>query len=109
MKNSIDGAAFDFGKRLQELRQSRNLTQEAVAMRLGLQTKTISQYETNLREPKYDTLKRLATIYNTSIDYMLNHDKRSNLYIDDLPPRKQQMVLDIFKAIRQEHEDGLDT
>lgn len=105
MNDSVDNAAFDFGKRLQELRLSRNLSQEDVATRLGLHTKTISAYETNLRAPKYAILKKLATLYNTSTDYMLNHADRANLYLDELPLRKQQLVLEIFNAVRQEYED----
>jgi len=105
MNDSVESVAFDFGKRLQELRLSRNLTQEDVAMRLGLHIKTISAYETNLRAPKYDILKKLATLYNTSTDYMLNHDDRANLYLDELPARKQQLILELFNAIRKEYEE----
>ena len=104
MSGSVDTVAYDFGKRLQELRLSRNLSQEDVAIRLRLHTKTISAYETNIRAPKYEILKKLATLYNTSTDYILNHDNRANLYLDELPPRKQQLVLEIFNAIRREHE-----
>ena len=104
MSDSVETVAFDFGKRLQELRLSRNLSQEDVAIRLRLHTKTISAYETNIRAPKYEILKKLATLYNTSTDYILNHDNRANLYLDELPPRKQQLMLEIFNAIRREHE-----
>lgn len=105
MNNSIDKDAFDFGNRLKELRLARNLSQDEVAKRLGLHTKTISAYETNVRAPKYEILKKLATLYNTSTDYMLNHDCRSCLYLDELPQRKQQLVLEIYRAIRKEYEE----
>lgn len=105
MSGFVDTVAFDFGKRLQELRLARNLSQEDVAKRLRLHPKTISAYETNIRAPKYEILKKLATLYNTSTDYILNHDSRSSLYLDELPPRKQQMIIEIFNAIRREHEE----
>jgi len=108
MKKPIDKDAFDFGHRLQELRQARGLTQEEVANRLGLHTKTISAYENNDRFPKYEILKKLATLYNASTDYILNHDKRTSLYLDDLPPTKQKLIVKIFEAIRTEYEEESD-
>ena len=105
MNEPTDNDVFDYGRRLQELRQARGFTQEEVANRLGLHIKTIGAYETNVRSPKYDILKKIATLYNTSIDYILNHDKRANLYLDELPIRKQELILEIFNAIRREYED----
>jgi transcriptional regulator with XRE-family HTH domain len=60
-----------FGPRLRELREEANLTVEQLAEKLGVVKQTISKYENNQREPKYEYLLKLAEIFNVSVDYLL--------------------------------------
>lgn len=59
------------GERLKYLREKKGLTQKDVATRLGLEPAAISKYELDMREPNIEALKKLATIFNVSIDYLL--------------------------------------
>ena len=58
-------------KRLRELRESHNMTQSGLAERLNSNYQTISDYERGKYFPSIDVLKILASIFNTSIDYLL--------------------------------------
>ena len=68
------------GKRLKGLRLSSRLSQEQVARLLDVSKNAISQYERDLRQPSYDTLLKLASIYHTNVDYLLGN--RRNFAID---------------------------
>ena len=57
--------------RLKELREDNDYTQEYVANYLNCKQNTYSQYETELREIPVELLKKLAILYNTSIDYIV--------------------------------------
>lgn len=97
--------AFDFGLRLKELRKKRKLTQKEVAARLGCSENTIRHYEDNTQNPPIENLVNLALIYNSSIDYILGMDSRSNIYIDDLSPKHQAFILDMVAKVRELFED----
>lgn len=59
------------GKRLRELRIKHNLKQEDIGIKVGMSNTTIANYELGLRNPRKDTLYKLADLYNTSVDYLL--------------------------------------
>lgn len=62
------------GNKLKELRTSKNLTQEEIAKLLNVAQGSYSNYEKNKREPDYETLKKIATFYKVSIDYLLDYN-----------------------------------
>ena len=57
--------------RLKLLRISNGFTQSAIAEKLHVRQNTYSQYENGVREIPIDSLKTLAVIYDTSIDYIV--------------------------------------
>lgn len=57
--------------RLKELRLSNNLTQEQIAQKLNITRNAYTLYETEKNTPTIETLKKLADIYKTSIDYIV--------------------------------------
>lgn len=59
------------GRRLRKLRQSNKLSQEQVAQRLDVSKNAISQYERGLRQPSYDILRKMVSLYHTSADFLL--------------------------------------
>ena len=58
-------------ERLKLLRISNGFTQAAIAKRLHVRQNTYSQYENGVREIPIELLKKLAVIYETSIDYIV--------------------------------------
>ncbi len=57
--------------RLKELRKSRKISQQKLAMDLNINQNSVSRYETGEREADYATLICLADYFNVSIDYLL--------------------------------------
>ncbi len=67
-------------------RKSRNLTQKEIAKLLNIEQTTYSGYETGYSRPDIDTLKKIANIFNTSIDYLVEYTPKNSLqigYLDD--------------------------
>lgn len=58
-------------ERLKLLRINNGFTQAAIAERLHVRQNTYSQYENGVREIPIELLKKLAVIYETSIDYIV--------------------------------------
>lgn len=56
-----------------ELRKSKNLTQEQLAIKLGIQRSTYSNYEGGKREPDFDTAKLVADFFEVSVDYLMGN------------------------------------
>ena len=62
-----------FGDVLRELIEERGMTQKQLGRDLNLAPSTLGNYVNNLREPDYETLKRIAAYFQVSIDYLLDH------------------------------------
>ena len=93
---------YDFGMRLKELREARQLSQQEVAARLEVGRTTVSGYERNTITPSVEQLVRMAVLYNTSLDYMMGLDNRACFYLDDLSKSQQETVKDIVFRLKQE-------
>ena len=57
------------GKKLQELRKARRLTQQQLADKMGVTRATVSNYEVGRRSPHLSELKRFAEFYGVGLDY----------------------------------------
>ena len=60
-----------FGKRLKELRKTRNLSQEEVAFVLGVAPGTISRYESLKMMPTEEVIYKTCRFFKISADYVL--------------------------------------
>lgn len=59
-----------YSKRLRDLREDRDLTQEAVAKVLNTTQSYYAQYENGKREIPFSRAIELARFYNVSLDYL---------------------------------------
>ena len=72
-----------FGRRLKQLRDSRNWTQEHLASRAGLPSAMISHFETGRRQkPSADNLVKLANALEVTIDYLLGRTDKPQVASD---------------------------
>ncbi len=53
------------------LRNKKRITQQRLAIELGINQNTLSRYETGQRQADYDTLIKIADYFDVSIDYLL--------------------------------------
>ena len=75
---------IDYGNYLYELRKENKLTQRFVAYQLSVSDKAVSKWETGKSKPDLDKLKLLATLYNVSLDEMLEQVNKKNVNINKI-------------------------
>jgi len=63
------------GTKLKEARKNANLTQEQLADVLGVSRQAITKWESDKGLPDIENLKHIASILNTSIDYLLAEEE----------------------------------
>ena len=61
-------------KRLKELREKKKITMQELGDLLNVSRSTVSLYESRQRQPDLKTLKKIADIFNVSVDYLLGHE-----------------------------------
>lgn len=66
------GDKMTVGSRIKSARKKAGLTQKQLGECLGISYQTIAQWENNLRNPKYTTLRRIAEALGVSAQYLLN-------------------------------------
>ncbi|EOP02091.1 hypothetical protein ICS_05725 [Bacillus cereus BAG2O-3] len=93
-----------FGIRLHTLRKERKLRQEDMAKQLGIARTTYAMYEQGNREPDYNTLIKLATFFEVSIDYLLGTTEIRQV-TDLQDPELYQWFKDIKNATPQKREE----
>lgn len=67
---------MEFGERLKCLREENKLSREELSEKLKISYSSVSKYETNIRFPDKETLKKIADFFSVSVDYLLG---RSNI------------------------------
>lgn len=63
------------GDRIRSLREKNNLTQEQIAKKIGISRGTYAHYEINKRRPDYETLIKIANLFDVSTDYLLKGEE----------------------------------
>jgi len=88
-----------FGDILRNLLEERNLSQKQLSAELNVAASTLGNYIRNLREPDYETLKRLAAYFDVSTDYLLDycHSPAGN--------RLENELLRVFRALTVEQQE----
>ena len=93
-----------FASRLKQLRLNKNLRQEQVANLIGVNKSAISTYENNTRQPSFEILVRLATLYRVSTDYLLGRTDSRSLDLSGLTNEEAAAVSEIVAIMTQKNE-----
>ena len=64
------------GEKLKLYREKYNMTQKEIAGFLGVEPGTISKYELGMIEPNIESIKKLAEIFNVTIDELLKDEEK---------------------------------
>lgn len=67
------------GEKIKKYRENKNMTQNEVADILGVKSATISKYESNTLEPNIESIKKIAEIFEISIDELLKDEEEFNI------------------------------
>ena len=62
------------GEKIKLYRENKNMTQVEIAESLGVKPATVSKYESGTLEPNIESLKKLAEIFEVSVDELIKED-----------------------------------
>lgn len=72
------------GERIKNMRKNRGITQEELGNRLGVSGSMIAQYETDKRNPKVETLERIASALGVHVFDLLGVGEQLDPYVQNL-------------------------
>ena len=98
-----------FPNRLATARRNRDLSQDKLATKTGLQPAAISHFETGTRKPSFDNLKKLADALKVTSDYLLGRTKDMEGFAEadaafrdgyeQLTSEQREVALDMIEAL----------
>lgn len=102
----------DLGKRIQEMRKQQNLSQTELANKIGVSKSQVNRYENKGVQPPADILNKLADVFGTSVDFLINGNtdekakatlKNTELLqrfkeLENLPQREQSVILEVITS-----------
>ena len=71
-QNWYDPAVATFGDRLAAAREQANLSQAALAKRIGVKASTVRKWEDDLAEPRANRLSMVAGVLGVSMGWLMN-------------------------------------
>ena len=98
---------MSFATRLKKLRNARNVTQQELADYLSVTRPTIAGYETKGKEPDYNTLFRIASFFDVSVDYLLSGRDYPESLSPSVHPEFEKLY-DDYMILSQASREGID-
>ena len=95
---------MNFGSKLKTLRISQKLTQQQLADRIGVAKSVVSYYESGDRYPSYDVLVRIARIFHTTTDYLLDVSKDSVVDVTGLSEEDIAVVRTVEEKLKNKYQ-----
>ncbi len=93
----------NFQNIFRKLRTSSNLTQNAIAERLGISRSTIGMYETGAREPDFETLEKIADYFNVDTDFLLGRTTQTTMLPETIGKLAKTHELDTIYEQLSDH------
>lgn len=87
---------MQYGDILKSLRTQYNMSQQDVSNKLNINRSTYARYESSSTQPDFDTLIKLADLYNVSIDYILG--RNIDIDIQNINNPNINLIKDILTA-----------
>ncbi len=84
-----------FSIALKTLRKQRGLSQAELAELLGMSKAAISMYETDRREPDFETMEKIADFFNVDMNYLYGQKAKDGEYY--LDPEAAQIAQAIYE------------
>ena len=91
--------------RLKELRLKAGITQNELAQKIGVTGQTLLNWENGIYEPKINQLIALASIFNVSVDYLIEKETKGSEinmvceYLNSIP--KEEFINFIRKSLEK--------
>jgi len=105
---------LSLGQRLKYAREKKNLKQTQVKNKTGIHNKTLSGYENDRAEPDFETLLKLAELYEVDINWIIgkkgktDDERKEGKLIEiyaRLPENKQKIIMDLIESLLQDTKE----
>ena len=90
---------MEIGKQIKALRQRRGITQEAMAQHLNITPQAISKWERADAVPDAFVLKKIAAVFNVTVDYLLNEHSPDEKIVVEKPRTYSRTVISVITMI----------
>ncbi|MGN1212556.1 MAG: helix-turn-helix domain-containing protein [Christensenellales bacterium] len=90
--------------KLKDLRKDFKLTQQQLADYLGVAESTYRGYENGTSEPSIETLKKLATYYGVTLDYLCEF---KTVEIPSISAEKDKKVINMFLKMTETKKQSI--
>lgn len=90
---------MEFHERLKQLRKEKKMTQAALAKELTYGATAISNYESGHNQPSISDLKKIASIFNVSLDYLLGVNEIKRPYEPDKKTDDFEVFTEYFEML----------
>lgn len=94
---------MNFGDKLKALRKSQKLTQQQLADRIGVAKSVVSYYESGDRFPSYDVLIKIAHIFHTTTDYLLDIERKRVIDVTELSDEEIAAVTRMIEILKRKN------
>ena len=94
---------MNFGEKLKSLRTSQKMTQQQLADRIGVAKSVVSYYESGDRYPSYDVLVKIARVFHTTPDYLLDVSKDRVIDVTGLSDEDIAVVRNVVEALKSKY------
>ena len=99
---------MQFGDRLKELREEKELKQAELANLFNISPSTIGMYEQNRRTPDFALLNSIADYFGVSIDYLLGRTNIRNYEENTIAAHTDDRTQQLSEEGRKRLEDFID-
>ena len=90
-----------WNKRIRDLSEDNDLTQEDLASQLGISKRTLLRYESGVSEPTISVLISLSLLFNVSVDYIIG--TKDTTEIDEISIKNElDHVIQSLEKIKKE-------
>ncbi len=93
----------ELGNKLRQLRKARNLTQQQLAVQIGVNKAMISFYELGDRIPSPEILRKLAFTLHTTTDYLLGIERSATIDASGLNEQDRLVVETLVTHLREKN------
>lgn len=94
----------NFGDKLKSLRTAQKMTQQQLGERIGVAKSIVSYYESGDRYPSYDVLVRIAHVFHTTTDFLLDIAKDNVVDVTGLSEEDIAVVRTVAEALKRKNE-----
>jgi transcriptional regulator with XRE-family HTH domain len=91
------------GARLKQLRAEKEISQEELGKILNISTSMVGMYETDVRNPSFDVLIKIANFFDCTTDYLLGRTDTKKFSVSDIIIGTQAEIIEeeVKKRLRE--------